>query len=125
MPKYQSEPADDCGERRQRDSKGKRDGTCNKEQEDWERLRRSQSLATREAARVQHPRRTCSREPSQHDGGAAVMPRAAGEQGDTGSSRELLGLGQLAKTSLLAQDLPVPWDKLILLILMPYYTLGC
>lgn len=58
-------------------------------------------------------------------GGAAVMPRAAGEQGDTGSSRELLGLGQLAKTSLLAQDLPVPWDKLILLILMPCYTLGC
>lgn len=76
------------------------------------------------AVRVQHPR-TCSREPSQHDGEAAVMPRAAGEQVDTGSSSELLGLGQLAETSLLAQALPVPWDKLILLILMPCYTVRC
>lgn len=77
------------------------------------------------AAKVQHPRRSCIKEPSQHDGEAAVMPRAAGEQVDTGSSSELLGLGQLAETSLLAQALPMPWDKLILLILMPCYTVGC
>lgn len=30
VPKYQTEPADNCGERRQLDSKGQRDGTSTK-----------------------------------------------------------------------------------------------
>lgn len=72
------------------------------------------------AARVQPLRRVSGRDLNQHDGEAVMVPGAAQEQSQGNGASSLAGMAVRWQRYLSpARVFPVPWDKLVLLLLMP------